>query len=63
MYQGLGYPLATSLLAGLAFAFSVVPFLLMEYGSSIRKKSRVASQIAHQQEQQAAMAMGNLEET
>jgi hypothetical protein len=61
MYQNLGYPLASSLLAGLAFAFSVVPFLLMEYGPSIRKKSRVASQIAQQQEQKAAMAMGIME--
>jgi hypothetical protein len=62
MYQNLGYPLASSLLAGLAFAFSIVPFLLMEYGSCVRKKSRVASQIAWQQEQRAAHSVRIMEE-
>jgi hypothetical protein len=62
MYQNLGYPLASSLLGGLAFAFSIVPFLLMEYGPCVRKKSRVARRIARQQEERAAHAVRIREE-
>jgi hypothetical protein len=62
MYQNLGYPQASSLLGGLAFAFSILPFLLMAYGPRIRKKSRVARQIAWQQDKRAAEATRNREE-
>ena len=56
MYKNLGYPEASSLLGGLAFAFSILPFLLMAYGPRIRTKSRVAKQIAWQQEKRAEEA-------
>ncbi|KII84153.1 hypothetical protein PLICRDRAFT_46519 [Plicaturopsis crispa FD-325 SS-3] len=59
MYTRLGYPQASSLLGALAFAFSVVPFLLIAYGPRIRKRSRVAKQIAWQQERRAAAAETN----
>jgi hypothetical protein len=62
MYRNLGYPQASSLLGGLAFAFSILPFLLMAYGPRIRKKSRVAKQIAWQQEKRAAEAVRNMKE-
>jgi hypothetical protein len=62
MYKNLGYPQASSLLAGLAFAFSILPFLLMAYGPRIRRKSRVAKQIAWQQEKRAAQAVRNTKE-
>lgn len=54
MYTNLGYPQASTLLAALASAFSILPFLLMAYGPRIRKRSRVAKQIALQQERRAA---------
>jgi len=59
MYTNLGYPQASSLLGALAFAFSIIPFLLMGYGPLIRKKSRVAKQIAWQQEKRAMEAERN----
>jgi hypothetical protein len=62
MYQNLGYPHASSLLGGLAFIFSILPFLLMAYGPRIRKKSKVARQIAWQQDKRAAEAVRNIEE-
>ncbi|KIM74413.1 hypothetical protein PILCRDRAFT_828255 [Piloderma croceum F 1598] len=62
MYHNLGYPHASSLLGGLAFTFSILPFLLMAYGPRIRKKSRVARQIAWQQDKRAAEAVRNIEE-
>lgn len=62
MYKNLGYPQASSLLGGLAFAFSILPFFLMAYGPRIRQKSRVAKQIAWQQEGRAAQAVMNMHE-
>ena|SRR5882762_10857202 len=62
MYNSLGYPQASSLLGGLAFVFSILPFLLMFYGPRIRKKSRVAKQIVWQQDRRAAEAVRIKEE-
>lgn len=56
MYTDLGYPRASSLLGALAFAFSILPFLLMMYGPLIRKQSRVAKEIVWQQERRAMEA-------
>lgn len=49
MYKNLGNPQASSLLGGLAAAFSILPFLLLAYGPQIRKQSRMAKHIALQQ--------------
>jgi hypothetical protein len=57
MYKNLGYPQAPSLLGGLAFAFSILPFLLIAYREQIQQKSRVAKQIAWQQEGKAVQAV------
>lgn len=62
MYTNLGYPQASSLLGALASAFSILPFLLIAYGPMIRKKSRVAKQIAWQQEKRALEAERNVTE-
>lgn len=62
MYTDLGYPQASSLLGALAFAFSILPFLLMVYGPLIRKQSKVAKQIVLQQERRAAEAERNATE-
>lgn len=62
MYTNLGYPQASSLLGALASAFSILPFLLMAYGPLIRKKSRVAKQIAWQQDKRALEAERNISE-
>ncbi|KAI0097546.1 MFS multidrug transporter [Nemania sp. FL0031] len=43
MYEGLGYNLATSVLAVLATLFVPVPFIFGRYGKRIRKASRFAS--------------------
>lgn len=56
LYKNLGYPQASSLLGALALAFSILPFLLMAYGPQIRRKSRVAKEIAWQQEKRATEA-------
>lgn len=42
MYQRLGTPGATSLLAGLAVLFVPVPFALMKYGKKVRAMSKNA---------------------
>lgn len=62
MYTNLGYPQASSLLGGLALLFSALPFLLMNYGPQIRKRSRVAKQIAWQQEKRALDAHNVIKE-
>lgn len=59
LYKNLGYPQASSLLGALAFAFSILPFLLMAYGPQIRRKSRVAKQIAWQQDKRMIEAENN----
>lgn len=59
LYRNLGYPQASSLLGALAFAFSILPFLLMAYGPQIRRNSRVAKQIAWQQDKRIIEAQNN----
>ncbi|GMK57937.1 hypothetical protein CspeluHIS016_0407710 [Cutaneotrichosporon spelunceum] len=45
MYERLGYPQASSLVAALAFAFAVAPFLIIRYGARLRARSPVTSQL------------------
>ncbi|CAK9782640.1 MFS general substrate transporter [Cutaneotrichosporon oleaginosum] len=45
MYERLGYPQASSLVAGLGFAFAAAPFLLIRYGARLRARSPVTSQL------------------
>lgn len=59
MFKNLGYPQASSLLGALAFAFSILPFLLIAYGPQIRRKSRVAKEIAWQQDKRMIEAQNN----
>jgi MFS family permease len=45
MYEKLGYPQASSLVAALGFAFAAAPFLLIRYGARLRARSPVTSQL------------------
>lgn len=42
MYNGLGYNIATSVLAAVATLFAITPIIFLRYGNVLRHKSRVA---------------------
>ncbi|OGM42573.1 hypothetical protein ABOM_007966 [Aspergillus bombycis] len=46
MFTNLGYPAASSLLGGIGAALTLVPWVLVFYGPTIRAKSRIASIMA-----------------
>ncbi|KAH8816505.1 MFS multidrug transporter-like protein [Xylogone sp. PMI_703] len=45
MFTNLGYPAASSLLGGIAVLLTAVPWVLVFYGPTIRKRSKFASEI------------------
>ncbi|KAJ5613230.1 hypothetical protein N7510_006424 [Penicillium lagena] len=47
MFNNLGYPEASSLLGGIGFVLTLVPWVLVFYGPQIRAKSKLASELAH----------------
>jgi hypothetical protein len=42
MYDKLGFPWASTLVGFIAFAFAVVPWLIIRYGETLRKRSSIA---------------------
>lgn len=58
MYDSLGYPAASSTLAGIAIALIPIPVVLFKYGEKIRSKSRIAKRILAQEERRLAAKGG-----
>lgn len=42
MYDKLGFPWASTLVGFIALAFAVVPWLIIRYGETLRKRSSIA---------------------
>ncbi|KAL2216745.1 putative MFS multidrug transporter [Thermoascus aurantiacus ATCC 26904] len=49
MFNNLGYPAASSLLGGIGALLTLVPWVLVFYGTKIRARSKFASELLHQQ--------------
>ncbi|BEJ11551.1 hypothetical protein CspHIS471_0200110 [Cutaneotrichosporon sp. HIS471] len=45
MYIKMGYPQASSLIAGLGFALAIAPFMLIKYGARLRAKSPITTKL------------------
>lgn len=45
MYRGLGPPVASSVLAGIALLLGSCPFLLLRFGEDLRRRSKVVRQL------------------
>lgn len=43
MYEQLGYPVASSVVASIALGLAAAPALLLVYGPALRRRSRVTS--------------------
>jgi hypothetical protein len=56
VYDSLGIHGAGSLVAGIATALSVVPFLALVYGNRLRSRSRFAKELARLEAASAAKA-------
>lgn len=50
MYNNLTPPVASSVLGAISAALGVCPFILLFLGGKIRKRSRVAKALAHEEE-------------
>ncbi|GMK56290.1 hypothetical protein CspeluHIS016_0301300 [Cutaneotrichosporon spelunceum] len=48
MYVKMGYPQASSLIAGLGFALAIAPFMLIKYGARLRAKSPITTKLVGQ---------------
>ncbi|TIA90063.1 hypothetical protein E3P99_01790 [Wallemia hederae] len=53
MYEGMTAPWASTLIGLVGFALAAIPFLLIMNGSAIRSKSKIASQLARDEERVA----------
>lgn len=49
-YENLGYAKATTLVAAVALALQTAPLLLLRYGKTLRARSRVASALEGERE-------------
>ena len=45
MYTALGVSGASSLLGGITLVMAIVPFVLLRYGSALRQRSKLCSQV------------------
>jgi hypothetical protein len=45
MYIKMGYPQASSLIAGLGFALAIAPFMLVKYGARLRARSPITTKL------------------
>lgn len=45
MYIKMGYPQASTLVAGLGFALAIAPFMLIKYGARLRAKSPITTKL------------------
>ena len=63
MYEQLDAPIATTILASISAALAIVPFGLYFYGDRLRKASRVARQLAKEEEEAAEFMANEREKT
>jgi hypothetical protein len=48
LFEGIGFPAASSLLGGVGALLTLVPWVLVFNGEKIRRRSRIASEIMDQ---------------